>query len=202
MLFLSAGLAYLPPGNSISCEVVFDRAPRGGSFERTRRGVLQSHLTLVRHVINSTCLEPSAFQPRFVPHLTNTRSRLRARCAALHRTAERAITERVVQLADKAPSGRRCTLKLFTKQPCSVSYAPVELFRIIPAILDRPSRTASYSAYPFAPRPPFDGLGAGVCESRSLPTSPSCRRNSPPSLFRRGGLIPGVSKSAQDPPFW
>src|SRR2546428_5297453 len=113
--------------------------------------------------------------------------------------AERAITDRVVQFADYAPVGRQLQLEIVTKQPRSrVGMRPVELFRVIPAILDRAREL--YLIQPVAHAHPGRlaiGLGAGlrVAQLAELRVASQI-----PALFRREVDSSGVSKAAQGPP--
>src|SRR6266849_5970795 len=135
--FLSHAIRVLASKGPIRREVVVHIQRRDVALlKELGRGVLQSHLTCGRDVIEVRVLDQRV-QP-VVPYRTVRVADHGLGVAAGIELAERAITDRVVQLADKAPVGRQLQLEIVTKQPCSrFGMRQVELFRVIPAILDR-----------------------------------------------------------------
>src|SRR6266404_4637095 len=135
--FLSHAVRVLASEGPIRREVVVQIERRDVALlKELGRGVLQSHLTRGRHVIKVRVLDQRV-QP-VVPHRTVCVADHRLGVAAGIELAERAITDRVVQLADQAPVGRQLQLEIIAKQPCShFLMCLVELFRVIPAKLDR-----------------------------------------------------------------
>src|SRR6266478_3406574 len=135
--FLSHAVGVLASEGPIRREVVGQIERRDVALlKELGRGGLQTHLTCGRDVIKVRVLDQGV-QP-VVPHRTVRVADHGLGVAAGIELAERAITNRVVQLADYAPVGRQLQLEIVTKQPCSrFGMRPVELFRVITAILDR-----------------------------------------------------------------
>src|SRR5207244_6349220 len=103
--------------------------------------------------------------------------------AAAIEPAERAITDRVVQLADHAPVGRELELEVVAKQPqAPFGMSQVELFRVVPAILDRARELHLIQAVAHADSTrPAIGLGAGLRVAKPAELRASAEI---PALFR------------------
>src|SRR5207249_8898327 len=116
--FLSHAIRVLASKGPIRREVVVHIQRRDVALlKELGRGVLQSHLTRGRDVIKVRVLDQGV-QP-VVPDRTVRVADHGLGVAAGMELAERAITNRVVQLADYAPVGRQLQLEIVTKQPCS-----------------------------------------------------------------------------------
>src|SRR5438445_240333 len=196
--FLSQAVGVLATEGPIRREVVGQIERRDVALlKELGRGVLQSHLTCGRDVIEVRVLGQGV-QP-VVPHRTVSVADHGLGVATGIELAARAITDRVVQLADYAPVGRQLQLEIVTKQPHGrVGMRLVELFRVIPAILDRARELHLMQAVAHAdPGRLAIGLGAGVRVAQLAELRAAAEI---PALFRREVDSSGVSKAAQGPP--
>src|SRR6476660_6083345 len=128
--FLSHAVRVLASNGPIRREVVV-QIERGdvALLKELGRGVLQSHLTRGRHVIEVRVLDQSV-QP-VVPHRTVRVADHGLGVAASIKLPERAITDRVVELADYAPIWRQLELEVITEQPqTSLSTRLIEVFLV------------------------------------------------------------------------
>src|SRR4029078_5162199 len=100
------------------------------------RGVLEAYLIRGRDIVEVRVLHQSV-EP-VVPHRTVSVADHGLGVAAGIKLPERAITDRVVELADYAPIGRQLELEVITEQPTtSLSKRLIELCLVIPAVFNR-----------------------------------------------------------------
>src|SRR2546426_4098869 len=196
--FLSQAVGVLATEGPIRREVVGQIKRRAVALlKELGRGVLQSHLTCGRDVIEVRVLGQGV-QPVVPPRTVSVADHGLGVAAGIE-LAARAVTDRVVQLADYAPVGRQLQLEIVAKQPCRrFGMRPVELFRVVPAILDRARELHLIQAVAHAnPGRLAIGLGAGVRVAQLAELRVASQI---PALFRREVDSSGVSKAAQGPP--
>ena len=107
----------------------------------------------------------------------------------------------MVQLAEHAPVGRQLELEVVTEQPRGpFGVRQVELFRVVPAILDRARELHLIQAVAHADSSRLAiGLGAGLRVAQRAELRAAAEI---PALFRHEVDSGGVREAGLRPPFW